>query len=114
MKPKSALVFLAVISAVVMGTNTAFSERTMYLSVCQELVSTARAYEARAEAHNRLAKAYMLQIQSLAKFPNNQGTSIAMDSLFAQYDQNRKMESKFRELYRETTERANNCMRSVD
>ena len=114
MKPKIALVFLALITVLLMGTNTAFSERAMYLSVCQELVSTARAYEARAEAHNRLAKAYMLQIQNLAKFPNNQGTSAAMDTLFSQYDQNRKLESKFRELYRETTDRANNCMKSLD
>ncbi len=114
MKPKAALVFLLIFVSLLMGTNMAFCERSAYLSVCHELVSMARAYEARAEAHNRVAKSYMMQIQNLASFPKNEGTIASMDALFSQYDQNRKLESKFRELYRETAEEAKKCMKSVD
>lgn len=114
MKPITALVFFTILLTIVMGATTAFSERTAYLSVCHELVSMARAYEARAEAHNNLAKAYMVQIQNLAKFPKNEGTIQTMDTLFSQYDQNRKLESKFRGLYRETAQEAQKCMDSVD
>ena len=96
------------------SANPGHCERTWYLSVCQELVTAARSYEARAEAHNRIAKSFMIQIENMAKLEKNQGTIAAMDNLFAQYDQNRKMESKLRELYRQATEEAKQCMKSID
>jgi hypothetical protein len=104
--------FLALI--LICSANPGYCERTWYLSVCQELVSAARAYEARAEAHNRIAKNFMIQIENMAKLEKNQGTIAAMDNLFAQYDQNRKMEGKLRELYRQATEEAKQCMKSID
>ncbi|MBM3302759.1 MAG: hypothetical protein FJY85_22775 [Deltaproteobacteria bacterium] len=115
MNIRPALIVLALLSVLVLSaTRPAYSERTIYLHVCQELVTQARSYEARAESHNRIAKAYMLQIENLAKYPKNQGTIAAMDNLFAQYDQNRKMESKLRELYRQATEEAKECMKQID
>lgn len=88
-------------------------DSTMYLSVCQELVNTARSYEARANSHSNIAKAYQMQIQNLATMPKNQGTISAMDSLFSQYDQNRTMENKFRLMFRQATDEADKCMRSA-
>jgi hypothetical protein len=115
MSIRPAFIVLAFLSVLLLaGTQPGYCERTVYLHVCQELVSQARSYEARAEAHNRIARAYMIQIENLAKFPKDQGTVLAMDNLFAQYDQNRKMESKFRELYREATEEAKQCMKNIE
>lgn len=110
----SIIVFTLLSLSVLCATNPGYCERTWYLSVCQELVSSARAYEARAEAHNKIARSFMLQIENMAQLPKNQGTIAAMDNLFAQYDQNRKMEHKFRELYRQATEEAKQCMKSID
>jgi hypothetical protein len=114
MKPITALVFLTILLTTVIGASTAFSQSTATLSVCNELLAMARAYQARAEAHNNLAKAYMTQIQNLAKFPKNDGTVQSMDTLFSQYDQNRQLESKFRGLYRDTAAQAEQCMKSAD
>lgn len=115
MNLRSLFIVLAVASILLTSSATpVFCERSAYLALCQELVSQARAYQARAEAHNRVAKAYMIQIENLAKSASNQSTSLAMDNLFAQYDQNRKLEAKFRELYRQATEEARLCMNSID
>ena len=104
-----ALVTLMVISAI----GPAYGDRSVYLVVCQELVNRARAYEARANQANQIAKALMAQIETLAKYPKNQGTVSGMDSLFAQYDENRAMEQKFRELYRQAQDEAKQCMQQV-
>ncbi|MDQ7783634.1 MAG: hypothetical protein RDU20_12190 [Desulfomonilaceae bacterium] len=110
----SFIVFTLLTLTLLCAANPGYCERTWYLSVCQELVSSARAYQARAESHNQIARSYMLQIENMAQLPKNQGTITAMDNLFAQYDQNRKMEGKFRELYRQATEEAKQCMKSID
>jgi hypothetical protein len=89
-------------------------DRTNYLSVCQELVSTARGYEARANYHAQVSKNLMMQIENYAKLPKNQGTQQALDSLFSQYEENRAMEGKLRALYREATREADRCMRSAE
>ncbi len=110
----SFIVFTFLFLNLLWPANPAYCDRTWYLSVCQELVSSARAYQARAEAHDRIAKSYKLQIENMAKLEKTQATITAMDNLFAQYDQNRKMEAKFRELYRQITEEAQQCMSSID
>jgi hypothetical protein len=104
-----ALVALMVISAI----GPAYGDRSQYLVVCQELVNRARAYEARANQANYVAKALMSQIENLAKYPKNQATVNGMDSLFAQYDEHRAMEQKFRELYRQAQDEAKQCMQQV-
>jgi len=115
MNLKSAIIAVALAALFLTATgNIAYCERTLYLSACQELVSMARSYQARAEAHNRIAKSYTMQIENLAKFPKNQGTIAAMDNFFSQYDENRKLESKYRELYRQATEEAKGCMKNID
>jgi hypothetical protein len=96
------------------GTGPAYCQTTAVLSVCQELVSSARAYEARSTAHNRIAKSLMAQIESLAKLPKSDGTIAAMDSLFSQYDENRALENKFRTLYRQSTDESERCMKSAN
>lgn len=111
---RSSFIVFTLLSLSLLYAAPGYCERTWYLSVCQELVSSARAYEARAESHNQIAKSYMLQIQNMAQQPKNQATIQAMDNLFAQYDQNRKMEQKFRELYRQATDEAKQCMKSID
>lgn len=112
---RSAYIVLGLLSlSLVCTAQQGHCERSWYLSMCQELVSNARSYEARAEAHNKIAKSYMLQIEALAKVEKNAGTIAAMDNLFAQYDQTRKMESKYRELYRQATDEAKQCMKSID
>jgi hypothetical protein len=92
----------------------AAGERTMFLNLCQELVNSARSYEARASHHQRTAKNLQAQIENMARLPNNQATNQAIDTLFSQYDENRVMEAKFRELYRQSTEEAKKCMKSAD
>lgn len=110
----SFIVFTFLFLNLLWSTTPVYCERTWYLSVCQELVSSASAYQARAEAHDRIAKSYKMQIENMAKLEKTQATISAMDNIFAQYDQNRKMESKFRELYRQATEDAKQCMKSID
>ncbi len=114
MNLKFALIVLAIVSSLLFSaTGPVHCERTLSLTVCQELVNSARGYEARSAYHNRVAKAFMMQIENMAKQPKNQGTVAAMDSLFSQYNQNRVMEQKFLELYRQVSDEANNCMKSV-
>ncbi len=64
-----ALVALMMISAI----GPAYGDRTTYLVVCQELVNRARAYEARANQANQIAKALMAQIENLCKIPQKSG-----------------------------------------
>jgi hypothetical protein len=114
MNLKFALVVLAILSMLLFSaTGPVHCERTLSLTVCQELVNSARGYEARSAYHNRVAKALMQQIQTMAKLPSNSGTSSAIDNLFSQYDENRVMEQKFIELYRQVSDEANRCMKSV-
>jgi len=115
MNLKFALNVLAILSLLLLSaTGPVHCERTLSLSLCQELVSSARNYEARSAYHNRVAKAYMGQIENMAKQPKNQGTIAAMDSLFAQYDENRVLEHKFMDLYRQISDEANKCMKSIE
>ncbi|MGB6067359.1 MAG: hypothetical protein WBG50_21340 [Desulfomonilaceae bacterium] len=108
------IVVLFLLSLMLLSATTAVHcERTMSLTVCQELVNYARSYEARSTYHNRAARAYMSQIQSFAKQPTNSNTSAVMDDLFAQYDQQRTLERKFLDLYRQASDEANNCMKSA-
>jgi hypothetical protein len=114
MNLKFALIVLAIVSALLLSvTAPVHCDRTLSLTLCQELLASARNYEARSAYHNRVAKALMLQIQALAKQASNAGTSSAMDSLFSQYDQNRVLEQKFLDLYRQVSDEANNCMKSA-
>lgn len=102
---------LAVLTVIASGP--AYCERTVYLSVCQELVNQARTYEARATAHGRIAKSLMAQIQSVAALPKSQATMASMDALFAQYDENRALEGKFQSMYRQATEESDKCMKTA-
>jgi hypothetical protein len=111
-KALTVTLFFALIMAFAVGPG--YCERTMVLSVCQELVNSARGYEARATAHSRIAKSLQAQIENLAKMPQSSATMQAMDSLFAQYDENRAMEMKMRDLYRQSTQESDRCMRSAD
>ncbi len=104
----------AVIALFLAATSPADCDRSMYLGVCQELVNTARAYEARSTYHNTIARSLQMQIESLAKLPKNQGTIMAMENLFAQYDQNRALENKFRALFRKANDEAERCMKSAE
>jgi len=116
MSLKPLVMSLAIVSFLLLSATTSLAagERTMYLNVCQELVTQARAYEIRASQHNNIAKSFQIQIESLAKLPKTQGTISAMDNLFSQYDQNRLLEIKFRELYRQTADEAERCMKRMD
>ena len=114
MNRKFALVFIALFSLTLIFTGPpAFSENTMLLGLCQELVNQARSYEARATGHSRTAKNIMVQIENTAQWPKNQGTSDALDNLFSQYDQHRAMELKYRDLYQRAADEAKKCMKSV-
>ena len=114
MNAKTPVIILALVALIVISAiGPAYGDRTVYLVVCQELVNRARSYEARANMANQVAKGLMMQIEHLAKFPKNQGTIAGMDALFAQYDENRAMEQKFRELYRQAQDEAKQCMQQV-
>jgi hypothetical protein len=102
------------VTALTVGGPASAEQRTAYLNVCQELVNQARAYEARANQHNQLAKGYQMHIENMAKQTKTPATMSAMDSFFAQYDENRALEKKFRELFREASEGAKNCMKSAE
>jgi hypothetical protein len=91
----------------------AFCQRTLFLGLCQELVNTARSYEARANFHHQVSRTLMVQIENQAKLPKNNVTIATMDNLFAQYDENRALERKYRELYRKTTSEADGCMKGA-
>jgi hypothetical protein len=94
---------------------TAFcAERSVYLGVCQELVNSARAYEARANYHNQVAKNIMLQIDSCSKLPKNSGTMQTIDNLFSRYEETRALENKLRALQREAARQADTCMKSAE
>jgi len=97
-----------------LGGRPVYCENAMLLNLCQELVSKARGYEARATSHARAAKNFMLHIENTAKLAKNQGTIAAMDNYFARYDQHRSMERKFMDLYRKTASEAKQCMKSVE
>ncbi len=114
MNAKTPVIILALVALMMIsGIGPAYGDRTGYLTVCQELVNRARTYEARANYSNQVAKALMAQIEALAKYPKNQATASGMDSLFSQYDENRAMEQKFRELYRQAQSEANQCMQQA-
>jgi hypothetical protein len=90
------------------------NDRGSYLNVCQELVSSARTYEARSAHHSRVAKQLQSQIENLSRMPRNDSTGQVIDNLFAQYDENRQLESKFRDLFRQSSDEAKKCMKSAE
>jgi hypothetical protein len=116
MNHKAPLIVFALVSLLLISiTGHAYSDsRTQYLVACQQLVSTARGYEAQASAHGQIAKSLQMQIENLSKFPKTQGQALGIDTLFSQYDQNRALEQKFRELYREASEQAKACMKAAE
>jgi hypothetical protein len=91
----------------------AYCQRTVFLGLCQELVNTARSYEARANFQHQVCRNLMVQIENQAKLPKNTGTIQTMDNLFAQYDENRALERKYRELYRKASTEADACMKGA-
>jgi hypothetical protein len=112
MNLKSVLVILSVVSMLLILTaGSAQCQSVSGLNVCQELVSSARSYEARATYHSQIAKSLQMQIENVSKLPKNQGTALTIDQLFAQYDENRSLESKFRDLSRKATDDAKGCMK---
>lgn len=114
MNLKTTLFLFCIVSGLIVAmTLPANCDRSMLLVVCQELFSTARSHEARATFHSNVARNIQIQIETMAKLPKNQGTILAMENLFTQYDQNRTLENKFRTLFRQTTEEAERCMRSA-
>jgi hypothetical protein len=106
---------LLIIALCFLAASPALSnDRGSYLNVCQELVSSARTYEARSAHHGRVAKQLQSQIENLTKMPRNDNTGQIIDSLFGQYDENRALESKFRDLYRQSSDEAKKCMKSAE
>ena len=114
MSLRSVFVITALLSLLmVAGIGTAYCQGTAVLNVCQELVNSARSYEARATAHGRIAKALSAQIQTMSRQAKSEGTMAAIENLFQQYDENRALENKFRTLYRQATEESERCMKSA-
>ncbi|MGD9818172.1 MAG: hypothetical protein AB7V04_05655 [Desulfomonilaceae bacterium] len=112
---RSVFVLIASMSILlVTGPGQVFSDSGMALNVCQELVNNARAYESRATWHNRVCKNLMKQIENMSQGPKNPGTAQALETLFQQYDQNREMENKLRQLFRQTSEEAERCMKAIN
>lgn len=114
MNLRAASIIVLLILGIFASNGYAGTERTQFLVVCQELLNQARAYEARSTQHNRIAKVLMQQIETMARQPKSEATIAAMDQLFAQYDENRALENKFRELFRQASEEAKRCMKSTD
>jgi hypothetical protein len=116
MNAKTAFVAFALVIAAALLTpaGPAYCDRTVYLTVCQELVTHARAYEARANFHNQVCKNLMVQIEAFSKLAKNQGTISAIDTLFKQYDENRALETKFRQLFRKSSDEADKCMKTAE
>jgi len=56
----------------------------------------------------------MIKIESYAKLPKNSATILAVDNLFSQYDENRALERKYRELYRKIAAEADGCMKDAE
>ena len=114
MSLKTVFVVIALLSfLVVAGIGPAYCQATAVLNVCQELVNSARSYEARATAHGRIAKALSVQIQNLSRQSKSEATMAAIENLFSQYDENRTLENKFRTLYRQATEESERCMKNA-
>ncbi len=115
MDRKPVLFSICTLIALFLAANSpAECDRSMYLGVCQELVSAARSYEARSTYHQNIARSIQMQIEAMAKLPKNQGTIMALENLFAQYDQNRALENKFRALFRQANDEAERCMKSAE
>ncbi|MCL5123267.1 MAG: hypothetical protein M1511_01980 [Deltaproteobacteria bacterium] len=95
-------------------TSTVYSDSSMALNVCQELINHARSYESRATWHTQVAQGLMQQIQSMSKQPQTPGVLQTIDNLFQQYDQNRQLASQMTQLYRQYSDQAQQCMKSVN
>jgi hypothetical protein len=112
MNLRSVLIIFSVVSmSLILNTESVQCQSGSALNVCQELVSSARSYEARATYHSQIAKSLQMQIENVSKLPKNQSTVLTMDQLFAQYDENRALESKFRDMSRKATDDAKGCMK---
>jgi hypothetical protein len=112
MNLKFVLVIFSVVSVtLILTAGSARCQSVSSLNICQELVSSARSYQARADYHSQVAKNLQMQIQNVAKLPKNQGTEMMMDNLFTQYDENRALEKKFQNLSRKASDDARGCMK---
>lgn len=108
------LLILTILVVTVSGNNCVYSDNTMALNSCQEILNNARSCESRATWYNQVAKGLMQQIQNLSGMPKNPGTIQAIENLFQQYDQNRQMENQMRQLFRQYSEQAQQCMKSLN
>ena len=114
MSLKTVFVVTALLSCfIVATTGPAYCQATAVLNVCQELVNAARSYEERSVAHGRIAKALSMQIQNLSRQAKSEATMAAIETLFAQYDENRTLENKFRTLYRQASDECERCMKNA-
>ncbi len=109
-----ALLIMTFLAITFSGNHCVYSDNTMAMNSCQEILNNARSYESRATWHNQVAKALMQQIQNLSSMPKNSGTMQAIENLFQQYDQNRQMETQMRQLFRQYSEQAQQCMKSLN
>jgi hypothetical protein len=109
-----ALLLITFLAVTVLGSHSVYSDNTMAMNSCQEILNYARSYESRATWHNQVAKGLMQQIQNLASMPKNSNTLQAIENLFQQYDQNRQMETQMRQLFRQYSEQAQQCMKSLN
>ncbi len=116
MNHKAALIIFALVVILpISALGPAYGEsRTAYLVTCQQLVNTARGYEAQATAHGQIAKNLQIQIEGLSKMPKTSAQALGIDTLFSQYDENRALEQKYRELYREVSAQAKDCMKAAE
>ncbi len=112
---RSIFVVVAFISILlVTGPGTALSDSGVALNVCQELLNSAKNYETKANWHNQVCTNLMQQIQNMSQLPKNNGTMQALDNLFKQYDQNRELENKYRQLSRQASDEAQRCMKTAN
>jgi hypothetical protein len=109
-----ALLLLAISILAFPSVTNVYSDNSMSLNTCQELLNNARSYDSRATWYNRVAQGLMQQIQNMAQQPKTQATVQAMDNLFQQYDQNRQMENQMRQLSRQLSDQAQQCMKTVN
>ncbi len=111
---KSAFALHILIAALLMvGTGTPWAaENALHLNLCQELVGQARNYEARAAHHAVMAKTLRQQIEVHSSQVKSAALMSLVDNLFAQYDEHRAMENKFRDLCRKASDEAGKCMKS--
>ncbi|MGC8657833.1 MAG: hypothetical protein ACP5U1_02060 [Desulfomonilaceae bacterium] len=109
-----ALLLFAFILMAFPNTSTVYSDSSMALNVCQELINNARSYESRATWHTQVAQGLKQQIENMSKQPQTAGVLQTIDTLFQQYDQNRQLASQMTQLYKQYSDQAQQCMKSLN